>query len=70
MTPMQFLAISQLLRLRKGPASTAAYAVWVDGIRQIDAAIQTGATPQSVNKTVRRIRLGYKLCQLATGKIV
>jgi len=67
MTAAQFDALSRLLSLRTGPAKTGASLVLVDGLRGIDAAAQTGASPASISNTVGRVRAGLQLAKTAVG---
>ena len=67
MTPAQFHALAQLLRLRIGPAQDAASMVLVEGASQADAARTTGLTPQAVNNAVKRARAGLALAQAVVG---
>jgi DNA-directed RNA polymerase specialized sigma24 family protein len=61
MTPDQFQALAQLLRLRAGLAQDAARMVLVDGVSQADAARATGLTPQAVHNAVKRVQTGHEL---------
>lgn len=70
MTPAQFAALCQLLRVRAGPSRTAASLVLVDGLSQADAARQTGLTPSGVGKVVGRLKRGLELACLASGQLV
>ncbi|MDE1999123.1 MAG: hypothetical protein KGI52_09380 [Burkholderiales bacterium] len=64
MTPAQFTALAQLLRLRSGLAQDAARMVLVDGVSQADAARATGLTPQAVHNAVSRCRAGLALAMV------
>lgn len=68
MTPDQFLALAQLLRLRAGLAQDAARMVLVDGVSQADAARSTGLTPQAVHNAVKRVQAGHELALAVTKK--
>ena len=68
MTPDQFLALAQLLRLRAGLAQDAARMVLVYGASQADAARATGITPQAVHNAVSRCRAGMALAMVVTKK--
>ena len=67
MTPEQFAALAQLLRLRTGPAQDAARMVLVEGISQADAARATGLTQQAVHNAVKRVQAGFELAQAAVS---
>jgi hypothetical protein len=56
MTPERFAALSRLIRMRGGAAQDAARLVLVRGMRPVDAARETGVTPQSVCNAVARVR--------------
>lgn len=60
-----FAALSELLRLRAGPAQVAARLVLVDGMRQADAAREAGCTPQSAANTLAACRRGLALARSA-----
>ena len=66
-TAEQFEVLAQLTRARE-PAKTAAKRVLLDGVAQVDAARETGLSPQSVSNTVGRykgfdasVRAAYKV---------
>lgn len=63
MSPEQFGALAQLLRLRKGPQREAARLVLVEEMRQADAARQAGCSPQALGNTLRAIRNGIALVE-------
>ncbi len=63
----QFNALAKLLRLRQGRAETAAKLVFVDGMRQADAAREVGLTTQSVGNVCARVRKGAELAKEAAG---
>lgn len=67
MTNAQFDALAQLLRFRGTPSQEAARMVLVDGVRQADAARETGVTPAAVNNAVTSCRRGMELVRLAAG---
>lgn len=67
MTPEQFAALAQLLRLRGGPAQEAARLVLVDGLRPSEAAERTGSALQNVSSAVSRMRRGLELARIAAG---
>ena len=65
MTPDQFQALTQLLRLRQGPQREAARLVLVDGLRQADAARMAGCGPSALGNTLRTCRAGLELARVA-----
>lgn len=65
MTPDQFDALAELLRLRAGPAQVAARLVLVDGLRPAAAARAAGCSPQSAANTLAACRRGMALAQAA-----
>lgn len=67
MTPTQFDALAQLLRLRAGPQQAAARLVLVDGLAPADAARQTGVSPSALGNTLRACKRGLTLARLACG---
>ena len=60
MTPAQFWAIAQVLRIQL-PNREAARRVLVDGITQIRAGEETGLSRQSVGNSVGRIQRAHDL---------
>lgn len=68
MTPAQFAALSKLTGMRTGPAQECARLVLVDGLRQVDAAAQTGLSEQGASNAVRRVRAALELAQVAAGQ--
>ena len=68
MTYEQFAALADLLRLRTGPAQECARFVLVEGLRQVDAAAQTGLSAQGASNAVRRVRAALELAQVAAGQ--
>ena len=66
MTDAQFQALSQLLRLRQGPAQEAARLVMVQGVATAEAARQIGMDYRAATYAVKRVRAGLKLAQAAT----
>lgn len=64
-TPEQFAALAELLRLRAGLAQDAARMVLVDGVSQADAARATGLTQQAVHNAVKRALAGLALTKRA-----
>jgi hypothetical protein len=56
MTPERFAALASLIRMRGGRAQDAARLVLVDSLRPIEAARQTGLSPQAVCNAVTRVR--------------
>lgn len=69
MTPEQFAALSDLLRLRAGPARDVARLVLVDGLSVPDAARQQGISYALGYKAVKRARDGLALAQAASRSI-
>lgn len=67
MTPAQFDALAQLLRLRQGPARQAAQLVMVDGQSVADAARAVGMQYQHAHEAVQRVRAGLELVKVAAG---
>ncbi len=67
MTPEQFSALAQLLRLRPGPSAQAAHLHFVDGLRIADAARQAGCTANAASDCARRVRKGLALARQAVG---
>lgn len=69
MTPAQFSALAQLLRLRTGPAREAARLVLVEGLRPADAAALAGCSAASASNTLAVCRAGLELARVATGLV-
>lgn len=67
MTPTQFDALAQLLRLRAGPQQAAARLVLVDGLAPADAARLAGVSPSALGNTLRACSRGLTLARLACG---
>jgi hypothetical protein len=67
MTPTQFEALAELLRLRPGPAQECARLVLVDSLRITDAAAQVGMQYRAAAAAVQRVRAGLELARQATG---
>lgn len=67
MTPAQFAALAELLRLRGGPSEDAARLVLVEGLTPAAAARQAGASPQAVSNALARCRRGMELVAIAYG---
>lgn len=65
MTPDQFAALAQLLRLRGGPPREAARLVLVDGLTAHQAADVTGLSLRQVYAAVQRCRDGLQLARQA-----
>jgi len=63
LTPTAFAALAQLLRLRSGPAATAASLVLTEGIRPADAARTAGCSANSANNAVAVCRKGVDLVE-------
>lgn len=68
MTPDQFDALAELLRLRGGASQEAARLVLVDGLSPADAARQIEASPQAVSNVLASCRRGLALVLRASGK--
>lgn len=67
MTPDQFTALAELLRLRDGPAQQVARMVLVDGLTVPDAARQLGMGYHLAYKAVKRAQDGLQLARCACG---
>jgi predicted DNA-binding protein (UPF0251 family) len=67
MTPDQFDALAELLRLRGGASQEAARLVLVDGLSPADAARQIEASPQAVSNVLASCRRGLALALRASG---
>lgn len=67
MTPTQFAALAELLRLRAGPAQECARLVLVEGVSAQDAAAQVGITYKTGHAAVQRVREGLELARRAAG---
>jgi hypothetical protein len=67
MTPAQFAALAQLLRLRSGPAEQVARLVLVNGAKTPEAAAQVGMQYRAAAAAVRRARDGLELAKRAAG---
>lgn len=67
MTDTQFDALSQLLRLRPGPAQDAARLVVVQGMPTPDAARQVGMSYVAAHRAVKRVKDGFDLAKIAAG---
>lgn len=65
MTPAQFDALCQLIRIRVGLSKQAAYMVLVDGHSQADAASLTGLSTRGVQMVVGRLKRALELAQRA-----
>lgn len=65
MTADQFAALSQLLRLRPGPAQDAARLHMVDGLSVPDAARRAGCEYRCAWQAVQRARAGLELARQA-----
>lgn len=68
MTPDQFAALAQLMRLRTGAQQDAARLVLVDGMRQVDAARQLGISTAALGATMRACRRGVALAGVIHGQ--
>jgi len=67
MTPDQFAALADLLRLRSGPARECARLVLVDGSSTIDAAASLGMQYRAAAAAVQRARQGLELARRAVA---
>lgn len=67
MTPDQFTALAELLRLRVGPQAAGAYMVLVDGLRPADAARQAGCSRSGLANTLAACRHGIELANKVAG---
>lgn len=67
MTPDQFAALAELLRLRGGASEDAARLVLVEGLTPAEAARQAGASPQAVSNALARCRRGMELAKRAAS---
>jgi DNA-directed RNA polymerase specialized sigma24 family protein len=68
MTPEQFEAIAKLLRLRSGPAKTAAALHLVQGLPTPQAAKQAGCSYPAAYNACKRAKNGLALALLASGQ--
>lgn len=64
MTPQQYDALAELLRLQDSPSREAVRLVLVDGLKPAEAARQAGVSPQAVSNALRRCRNGMALAQV------
>lgn len=67
MTPDQFDALADLLRLRAGPAQQVARMVLVDGLTVPDAARAAGLEYTAAHQAVKRAQRGLQLARVAAG---
>lgn len=67
MTPVQFDALAELLRMQDSASHTAARLVLVDGLKPAEAARQAGTSPQAVNGVLRRCQRGMELALVVVG---
>lgn len=67
MTPTQFAALAELLRLRDGPAQVVARMVLVDGLSTAEAARSVGLEYKSAFQAVKRAQHGLALARVAAG---
>lgn len=65
MTPDQFNALAELLRLRDGPARECARLVLVEGRKTTEAAEQLGMQYRAAAAAVQRAREGFELARRA-----
>jgi hypothetical protein len=67
MTESQFSALSQLLRLRQGPARNAARLCLVNGMGVPEASRKVGMSYRAASYAVKRARAGYSLALAAAS---
>ena len=67
MTPEQFDALAELLRLRGGASQDAARLVLVEGLAPAEAARATGISAQAVGNALASCRRGQELAKLVAG---
>lgn len=67
MTPEQFDALAQLMRLRKSPSREALRLVLVDGMSQSEAAAQAGILRTNVTRQVTSARRMLELARVLTS---
>lgn len=67
MTPAQFTALAELLRLRAGPAQQVARMVLVEGLTVPDAARAAGLEYTAAHQAVKRAQRGLELARQAAG---
>ena len=67
MTPQQFQALAQLLKLRTGPAQALCHLVLVDGMAVPEATKAAGMTRQAAHQALKRARKGLELAKTAAG---
>ncbi len=67
MTPAQFIALAQLLRLRGGASQECARLVLVDGLSVQAAADKTGLVLRAAYNAVQRVREGQDLARRVVG---
>lgn len=67
MTPEQFEALAELLRMRGGASQEAARLVLVDGVAPAEAARRVGIQPQAVNNVLNSCQRGIALARIAAG---
>jgi predicted DNA-binding protein (UPF0251 family) len=66
MTPDQFTALAQLMRLRESPSREALRLVLVDGMSQYGAAQQAGIPSSNVTRQVASARRAIELARVVT----
>lgn len=69
MTPDQFYALAELLRLRSGDAQECARLVLVEELRIPDAAERVGMQYRAAAAAVQRAREGLELARRAAGSL-
>lgn len=68
MTPDQFAALADLLRLRGSPSQEAARLVLVEGLTPAEASRRAGTTPQATSNALASCRRGIELAQRVTDR--
>lgn len=69
MTPDQFDALAELLRLRGGASQEAARLVLVNGLSPTEAARKAGITPQAMSNALASCRRGLDLARRVAGSM-
>ena len=67
MTPDQFAALSELLRLKPGPTNDAVRLHLVGGLSVPEAARSAGADYRGTTYAVKRAKAGMELARIAAG---
>lgn len=69
MTPEQFAALSELLRLKPGPTNDAVRLHLLDGLSVPEAARSAGADYRGTSYAVKRALAGLALARRAAGAV-